>query len=108
MRRVSTRRRISPRAGGSTRPPPRASRCCAGARNPSTARRRSDRHSNPACYISAMTRKTKPGRPAALSETEDDAVSDQDIERFLAENRREIEEKLAAARKSIARGDVAP
>jgi hypothetical protein len=49
-----------------------------------------------------MSRKRMP-----IADIEDEAVTDTEIERFLADRHDEIEVKLDKARKSIARGDAA-
>jgi len=55
-----------------------------------------------------METKPKTRKRAPLSETTDDAVTDGEIDRFLASQHRAIEAKLAAARRSIKRGNVSP
>jgi hypothetical protein len=55
-----------------------------------------------------MSAKRTSGKQAPLPEMGDVAVTDAEIERFLAERHDEVETKLAEARKSIARGEAAP
>ncbi len=46
-------------------------------------------------------------RQGSIAEMGDEAVTDAEIERLLAERHDEVEAKLAEARKSIARGEAA-
>jgi hypothetical protein len=55
-----------------------------------------------------MVAKTNRRTRSAEFRTPDEAVGDDDIERFLKEHHQDVAEKLREARASIARGEVKP